>query len=90
MQIMGTNTWERDIPRDKLIEEALKFADRVREQGIAELLEASIAEDEKLMWCTWNTDDFDALQGAFEEMNRQFGLSSTLTPITTMFHAPVG
>jgi hypothetical protein len=35
------------------------------------------------MWCAWDTDDFPALQAAFDEMNRQRGLTSALTNMRT-------
>ncbi len=90
MQIMGTNTWDFDVPKDVLIGKALRFADMVKEQGIAELLDAWIAEDTNLMWCTWDTDDVEGLQAAFDKMNRQSGLTSKLTSIKEMHHASAG
>ena len=44
MLVMGTNTWERDIPKKALIFQALKFADDVKEKGIAELQGAWIQD----------------------------------------------
>ena len=85
MQVMGINTWAVDFDRETLVTQALAFADAVREQGIAELHGAWIAEDERLMWCSWDTDDFDALQEAFDKMNRQSGLTSELTRVKTFF-----
>ncbi len=85
MQIMGTNRWDMDVDPGMLIAQALKFADAVKAQGIAELRGAWIAEDEKLMWCTWDTEDVEALQVAFDEMNRQSGLTSKLTSMHTFF-----
>lgn len=87
MQVMGTNTWDFDTDEDMLVKSALEFADMVRQQGVAELLDAWIAEDAKLMWCTWETKDVDGLQRAFDEMNSQSGLTSRLTPIHEMYHA---
>lgn len=84
MQVMGTNTWEFDAPRDFLVQKALEFADAVKEQGIARLREASIAHDQKLMWCSWDVDDFEGLQMAFKEMNNQTGLLSELTIVDPM------
>ena len=57
----------------------------MKAEGIAELRDARIALDQKLMWCTWDTDNVDALQAAFDEMNRQSGLVSELTPVEVMF-----
>ena len=84
MKVMGTNTWEKEIPKEPLIHQALKFADMVKEQGIAELLEAYISADDKLMWCTWETENLDALQAAFNEMNAQSGLKSELRIVEKM------
>ena len=84
MKVMGTNTWEADIPKEPLIHQALKFADMVKERGIAELQEAYISADEKLMWCTWETDNLEALEAAFKEMNAQSGLKSELTIVEKM------
>lgn len=85
MQIMGTNKWDFDAPNDLLVREALKFAEEVKAEGIAQLRDACIATDEKLMWCTWDTDNVEALQTAFDEMNRRSGLVSVLTPVEVMF-----
>jgi hypothetical protein len=85
MQVMGTNRWDSDVNPQLLVTQALKFADAVKAQGIAELHGAWIGEDEKLMWCTWDTEDVVALQAAFDEMNRQSGLSSELTTVKTFY-----
>ncbi len=85
MQIMGTNRWDRDVDSQRLVTEALKFADAVKAQGIAELRGAWIAEDDKLMWCSWDAQDVTALQAAFDEMNRRSGLTSELTVVKTFF-----
>ncbi len=85
MQVMGANRWAFDVDPQMLVKQALAFADRVKEQGIAESHGAWIAEDEKLMWCTWDTDDIAALQTAFDEMNRQSGLTSELTAVKTFY-----
>jgi len=85
MKIMGTNTWERDMPKEPLLKQALKFAEDVKSQGIAELLGAWVAPDQKLMWCTWETENVKALQAAFDEMNRRSGLRSKLTPIEKFY-----
>jgi hypothetical protein len=78
MLIMGTNSWERDFPSKALEAQALKFARDVKSHGIAELLGASIDNDQKLMWCWWETKNLEALQAAFDEMNKQSGLKSKL------------
>ena len=49
--------------------------------------DACLAQDQKLMWCTWDTDNLEGLQAAFDEMNHQSGLVSELTPIDVMFPA---
>jgi hypothetical protein len=85
MQIMGTNRWDRDMDPRMLVARALEFADMVKQQGIAELHGAWIAEDERLMWCSWDTDDVPALQAAFDEMNRQSGLTSELMDVKTFY-----
>ena len=85
MQVMGTNRWAFDADPQLLVTRALEFADSVKEQGIAELHGAWIAEDQKLLWCTWDTDDLAALQAAFDELNRQSGLISELTPVKTFY-----
>jgi len=36
------------------------------------------------MWCTWETENLDALQGAFNEMNAQSGLKSELKIVEKM------
>jgi hypothetical protein len=84
MKVMGTNTWEADMPKKPLVHQALKFADMVKEQGIAELQEAYISADEKLMWCTWETENLEALQEAFNQMNAQSGLKSELRIVEKM------
>ena len=85
MFIMGTNRWEMDIPKDMLVAQALNFADEVKANGIAELREFYLAHDQKLLWCTWETDKPDALQVAFAEMNKQSGLISELAEVEDMF-----
>ena len=84
MKIMGINTWEADIPKEPLIKQALHFAKNVEDKGIAKFLEAYISADEKLMWCTWETENFDSLQQAFNEMNAQSGLRSELKIVEKM------
>ena len=85
MLIMGTNRWEIDIPKDMLTMQALSFAEDVKSQGIAELQEFLLAHEQKLLWCTWETDDLTALETAFAEMNQQSGLISELTPVEDMY-----
>jgi len=84
MKIMGTNTWEADIPKEPLVKQALHFAKTVEENGIAKFLEAYISSDEKLMWCTWETENLEALQEAFNEMNAKSGLKSELRIVEKM------
>ena len=85
MIIMGTNTWEIDIPKDVLVTQALKFSEGVKSQGIAELREFLLAYDQKLLWCTWETDNLTGLEAAFAEMNKQSGLKSELTEVEDMY-----
>jgi hypothetical protein len=80
MLVLGTNTWERDMPKKVLIAQALRFADAVKAQGIAELQNFWLAYDQKLLWCSWETNNLKALEAAFMEMNKQSGLKSELTP----------
>jgi len=83
--IMGTNRWEIDIPKDMLVEQALAFAADVKSNGIAELVDFYLAHDQKLLWCTRETEAPDELQAAFEEMNIQSGLISELTKVEDMY-----
>ena len=85
MLIMGTNRWETDIPKDLLAMQALKFAEDVKSQGIAELRDFLMAHDQKLLWCTWETDNLEVLEAAFAEMNKQSGLISELTEVEDMY-----
>jgi hypothetical protein len=78
MKVIGTNTWEVDIPKEALKKISLQFADGVKAQGIAQLLNAWMSTDKKKLWCTWETDNLDGLKAAFAEMNKQSGLSSVL------------
>ncbi len=85
MLVMGTNRWESDIPKDMLTMQALKFGEDVKSQGIAELQHFLLANEQKLLWCTWETDDLPALEAAFTVMNQQSGLISELTPVENMY-----
>ena len=85
MQVMGTNRWTDDADPKMLVRGALEFSDQMRERGIAELHGAWLAEGQKLMWCAWDTDDLPALQAAFDEMNRQTGLTSELMVMHTFY-----
>ena len=85
MLVMGTNRWESDIPKDLLTMQALKFAEDVKTQGVAELQDFLLAHEQKLLWCTWETDDLTALEAAFSEMNQQSGLISELTQVEDMY-----
>lgn len=78
MKVIGTNTWEMEAPNKAIEVQSLRFADMLKEQGIAELQDAWISPTKKLLWCTWETDNLDALQTAFDEMNAQSGLTSVL------------
>ena len=66
-----------------LATQALKSSAMVKSRELPELHGAWIAEDEKPMWCTWDTNDVAALQAAFDEMNRRSGLTSKLTLVKT-------
>ncbi len=85
MFVMGTNSWEFDIPTKGLIKMALKFSEDVKAQGIAELREAYIAPDKKLLWCTWETENLEGLQEAFDEMNKETGLKSELREVEIFY-----
>jgi len=85
MYVMGTNQWDLDIPKDMLVEQALNFAEDVKSKGIAELREFYLAHDQKLLWCTWETNNLQALEEAFADMNAQSGLVSKLTQVEDMF-----
>lgn len=85
MYVMGTNKWDIDMPKDVLVKQALSFADDVKSNGIAELKEFYLAHDQKLLWCTWETEDLEGLEAAFAEMNKQSGLVSKLTPVEDMY-----
>jgi hypothetical protein len=64
---------------------AHKFAETMKAQGTARLRGAWVASDQNLMWCVWDTKDVKPLQDAFDEMNRQSGLVTKLTPIKKFF-----
>jgi hypothetical protein len=85
MYVMGTNTWDFDMPQKGLVKMALKFAEDVKAQGIAELRDACIAHEQKLLWCTWETENFEGLQAAFDEMNKASGLRSELKQVDIMY-----
>ena len=85
MYVMGTNSWEFDVPTKGLIKMALKFSEEVKAQGIAELRDACIAPDQKLLWCTWETENLEALQAAFDEMNKESGLKSELRQVEVFY-----
>jgi hypothetical protein len=82
---MGTNTWEIDMPKEMLVKQALRFSENVKSQGIAELREFLMAHDQKVLWCTWETEDLEGLKAAFAEMNQQSGLNSELTIVEDMY-----
>lgn len=85
MLVMVTNRWEFDAPKDLLTAQSFKFAEDVKTQGIAELRDFLLAHDQKLLWCTWETDDPKALEAAFTELDKQSGLISELTPVEDMY-----
>ena len=80
MLILGLNSWEREMPKQVLVKMALKFAEGLKAQGIAELQDFWLAHDRKLLWCTWKTENLEALKAAFAAMNKQSGLKSELMP----------
>ena len=84
MIVMGTSTWESDIPKEPLVKQALRFSEDVKEKGIAQLRNIYIAHDQKLLWCSWETENLEALQAAFDEMNKQSGLKSELMNVEDM------
>ena len=85
MIVMGVNTWDFDAPERGLVIQALLYADQVKESGIAKLRNFYLAHDQKLLWCTWDTDDFDGLQAAFHTLNAESGLKSTLYVVEDKF-----
>jgi hypothetical protein len=78
MNVIGTNTWEMEMDREILKRMSLIFADQVKEKGIAQLLDAWISPNKKILWCSWETNNLEALKVAFAEMNKQSGLKSVL------------
>jgi hypothetical protein len=85
MYVMGTNTWDFDVPTKGLVKMALKFADEVKQNGIAELRDACLDPEKKLLWCTWETENLEGLQAAFDQMNKESGLKSELHEIEIFF-----
>ena len=85
MLVMGSNSWKMEINKEALISSALEFAEDVKSKGIAELRGAWIDNDKKLLWCYWETENLEALQVAFTEMNNQSGLVSELSVIEEFF-----
>ncbi len=88
MEVIGTNRWEFEADKDFMIKGALDFSEDVRRRGIAQLTHAWIAPEEKLLWCTWRTNDFAQLESAFEQLNERTGLISDLTIVEDF--TPVG
>jgi hypothetical protein len=78
MNVIGTNTWEADADKEMIKKMSLIFADGLKAQGIARLLDAWISPDKNMLWCSWETDNLEALKAAFIEMNKQTGLKSVL------------
>ena len=60
------------------VKSALKFAEGVKAQGIAELQNFWLAYDERLLWCSWETNNLEGLKAAFSELNKRSGLKSKL------------
>ncbi|MCP3976933.1 MAG: hypothetical protein GY720_20795 [bacterium] len=58
-------------------------------EGIARLAGAWIAPEQKIVWCAWDVTDREALQRAFDDMNRRSGLKSKLTEVETFYPAAV-
>ncbi len=78
MKVIGTNTWETKVPKEAIKVQSLIFAEMLKEQGVAVLLDAWISPTKNLLWCSWQTDNLETLQTAFDEMNSQSGLKSVL------------
>jgi hypothetical protein len=78
MNVIGINTWEADADKEMIKKMSLIFADGLKAQGIARLLDAWISPDKNMLWCSWETDNLEALKAAFIEMNKQTGLKSVL------------
>ena len=85
MRVMGTNTWDIEIREEVLIKMALRCSEDVKSKGIAELQEAYIDNDQKLLWCSWKTDNLEGLQAAFDAMNEQSGLKSKLAVVEQFY-----
>jgi hypothetical protein len=85
MYVMGTNRWEVDKTKDMLVKQALDFAEEVKTKGIAELRDFYLEHDQKLLWCTWETDNPKGLEEAFDVMNKQSGLMSELAVVEDMY-----
>lgn len=61
MIVMGVNSWEFEIPERGLVIQALKFADQVKAAGIGQLRNFYLAHEQKLLWCTWDTENLEGL-----------------------------
>lgn len=85
MHVMGTNSWDFETETDFLVQQALDFSKQVKADGIAELQNACIAPDQRLLWCSWETEDLEGLQAAFDEMNAMSGLKSELTVVKVFY-----
>ena len=78
MNVIGTNTWEADTNKEMVKKMSLVFADGVKAQGIARLLNAWISPNKNKLWCSWETDNLEDLKAAFVELNKQAGMKSVL------------
>jgi hypothetical protein len=85
MLVMGSNSWKMEMPKKALIVMSLKWSEEVKSKGVAELRGAWVDMDKKLLWCYWETDNLEALQVEFDEMNKRFGLESELSVVEQYF-----
>ena len=85
MLVMGSNSWTSDTPVKALISISLRWAEGLKAKGVAELRGAWIDGDKKLLWCYWETDNLEALQAEFDELNKQTDLVSELSVVEQYF-----
>jgi hypothetical protein len=57
----------------------------MKSKGIAELRGAWINNDKKVLWCYWETDNLEALQAAFDELNKRARMESELSIVKQYF-----
>ena len=67
------------------IDFSIKWSEDAKSKGIVEIRGAWIDGDKKFMWCYWETDNLEALQAAFDEMNKVTGLVYELSLIDGFF-----